>query len=93
MKDGARVDFSVHADTGQVNREGNLIVFAHDPLRERLATAAEPVHVATASPAEASLRELEVVKQQQAERDLAWQQRERANAQEQLHGPGPLAFG
>ena len=44
--------------------------------------------------AEASLRELESGKQQHAERDLAWQQpRERANVQEQLHGPGPLAFG
>ena len=89
------VDFSVHADTQQVNPQGNLIAFAHYPLREYSATTAVPVHVATATPVEASLRELEDVKQQHAERELAWQQqqRERANAQEQLHGPGPLAFG
>ncbi|PZO62395.1 MAG: hypothetical protein DI635_11955 [Pseudoxanthomonas suwonensis] len=94
VKGAARVDFSVHATTQQVNPQGNLIVYAHYPLREYSATAAVPVHVATSSPAEASLRELEDVKQQHAERDLAWQQqRERANAQEQLHGPEPLAFG
>ena len=93
-KEAARVDFSVHATTQQVNPQGNLIVYAHYPLREYSATAAVPVHVATSSPAEASLRELKDVKQQHAERDLAWQQqRERANAQEQLHGPGPMAFG
>ena len=94
VKEAARVDFSVHATTQQVNPQGNLIVYAHYPLREYSATAAVPVHVATSSPAEASLRELKDVKQQHAERDLAWQQqRERANAQEQLHGPGPMAFG
>ena len=94
VKDAARVAFSVHADTQLVNPQGNLIVFAHYPLREYSATTAVPVHVATATPVEASLRELEDVKQQHAERELAWQQqRERANAQEQLHGPGPLAFG
>lgn len=77
-----------------MNPQGNLILLAHSPLREYSATAAVPVYVATASPAEASLRELEDVKQQHAERELAWQQqRERANAQEQLHGPRPLAFG
>ena len=88
------MDFSVHADTQQVNPQANLIVYAHCPLREYSATTAVPVHVATSTPAEASLLELESVKQQHAERDLAWQQqRERAHAQEQLHGPGPLAFG
>ena len=77
-----------------MNPHGNLILLAHSPLREYSATAAVPVYVATASPAEASLRELEDVKQQYAERALACQQqRERANAQEQLHGPRPLAFG
>lgn len=77
-----------------MNPQGNLILLAHSPLREYSATAAVPVYVATASPVEASLRELEDVKQQYAERALACQkERERANAQEQLHGPGPLAFG
>ena len=66
------VDFSVHADTQQVNPQGNLIVYAHYPLREYSAKAAVPVQAATSTPAEASLRELESVKQQHAERDLAW---------------------
>lgn len=96
VKEAALVRFSVHADTQQVNPQGNLLAYGDYPLREHSATAAVSVQAATATPAETSLRELDHVRQQHAERDLVWQQqRERADAQAQQHGPGApgMAFG